>query len=507
MLGPNGAGKTTLLRILAGLLSPDEGRVVLDGRVLDDTSTGEHVPPEARPVGVVFQNYLLFPHLSALENVAFGLRSRGVPKAEARARAAEWLDRVGLAEFRASKPKQLSGGQAQRVALARALATEPRLLLLDEPLAALDASTRLETRRELRRQLDGYDGVRLLVTHDPMEAIALAERLIVLEAGRISQTGTPQEISERPRSRYVADLVGVNLFRGRAAGRRGPHRLGRSAGGAGRRSGRGVRRRPSPRRRRSTGSRRRARPATCGRARPRRSTSKGSGSGCGSAGRCRSSPRSPRGPWPICGSGDGGPVWVSVKATEVVGVPGVAFRALRCRREGPGCRSPSGWCWPCFRKRRRTVSPWLARCPGRRPSGEVWTVPRPLVYRALGRLEEQGLIVEAGEEPGDPGPRRMVYEATGKGRKAVAQWRAEPVRHLRDVRSAFLAKVLLRQRAGEPLGPLVAEQRAVFAPLFERLTEQFEDRETDHVIASWRYESSQAVARLLDHLEDARPGS
>ncbi|MDQ1491622.1 MAG: molybdate transport system ATP-binding protein [Actinomycetota bacterium] len=218
LLGPNGAGKTTLLRILAGLLVPDEGRVVLDGRVLDDTATGEHVPAEARPVGVVFQNYVLFPHLSALENVAFGLRARGVPKAEARARASEWLDRVGLSEFRTSKPKQLSGGQAQRVALARALATEPRLLLLDEPLAALDASTRLETRRELRRQLDGYDGVRVLVTHDPMEAIALAERLVVLEAGHISQSGTPQEISERPRSRYVADLVGVNLFQGRAAG-------------------------------------------------------------------------------------------------------------------------------------------------------------------------------------------------------------------------------------------------------------------------------------------------
>ena len=133
LLGPNGAGKTTLLRILAGLLPPDEGRVVLDGRVLDDTETGEHVPPEARPVGVVFQNYLLFPHLSALENVAFGLRSRGVPKAEARARATQWLERVGLAEYRGSKPKQLSGGQSQRVALARAL----------------------ETRRALRRQLEG----------------------------------------------------------------------------------------------------------------------------------------------------------------------------------------------------------------------------------------------------------------------------------------------------------------------------------------------------------------
>jgi molybdate transport system ATP-binding protein len=218
LLGPNGAGKTTLLRVLAGLLRPDHGRVVLDGRVLDDTATGEHVPPEERPVGVVFQNYLLFPHLSALENVAFGLRSRGVPKVEARARAAEWLERVGLTEYGASKPKQLSGGQSQRVALARAMATEPRLLLLDEPLAALDASTRLETRRELRRHLDGYDGVRLLVTHDPVEAIALAERLIVLEGGRISQVGTPQEISEQPRSKYVADLVGVNLYRGRAVG-------------------------------------------------------------------------------------------------------------------------------------------------------------------------------------------------------------------------------------------------------------------------------------------------
>jgi PadR family transcriptional regulator AphA len=134
------------------------------------------------------------------------------------------------------------------------------------------------------------------------------------------------------------------------------------------------------------------------------------------------------------------------------------------------------------------------------PLGQVWTVPRPLVYRALGRLEQQGLIAEAGEEPGDPGPRRMVYEVTGKGRKAAAGWRAEPVRHLREVRTAFLAKVLLRQRAGEPLTPLVVEQRAVFIPLFERLAEQFEQPEGDRVVASWRYESSQAVARLLDHL-------
>ena len=218
LLGPNGAGKTTLLRVLAGLLPPDAGRVVLDGRVLDDTETGEHAPAESRPVGVVFQDYLLFPHLTAVENVAFGMRSRGVHKAEARRRAGEWLEQVGLADFAGRRPRQLSGGQAQRVALARALATEPRLLLLDEPLAALDASTRLETRRSLRRQLEQYDGVRILVTHDPLEAIALAERLVVLDEGRVSQTGTPQEISERPRSRYVADLVGVNLMRGQAHG-------------------------------------------------------------------------------------------------------------------------------------------------------------------------------------------------------------------------------------------------------------------------------------------------
>jgi PadR family transcriptional regulator AphA len=131
----------------------------------------------------------------------------------------------------------------------------------------------------------------------------------------------------------------------------------------------------------------------------------------------------------------------------------------------------------------------------------VWTVPRPLVYRAIGRLEEQGMIAVAGEEPGDPGPPRMVYQATSKGKKAVAQWRGEPVAHLREVRSTFLAKALLRQRAGEPLAPLVTAQRAVFAPLFERLADQFGEGETDRVVASWRFESSLAVARLLDHVE------
>jgi molybdate transport system ATP-binding protein len=216
LLGPNGAGKTTLLRALAGLVPLEEGRVALDGMVLDDVDGGVHVPTERRPVGFVFQDYLLFPHLSAVENVAFGLRARGVGRAEARRRAGAWLERVGLAGAADARPRALSGGQAQRVALARAMVGDPRLLLLDEPLAALDAATRAVLRRDLRRHLASFDGTRLLVTHDPLEAIALADRLVVLEGGRVTQTGSPAEVSQRPRSRYVAELVGVNLYRGHA---------------------------------------------------------------------------------------------------------------------------------------------------------------------------------------------------------------------------------------------------------------------------------------------------
>jgi len=216
LLGPNGAGKTTLLRALAGLVPFDSGRVKLDGNVLEDTATRKYVPTERRPIGFVFQDYLLFPHLNVVENVAFGLRSRGMSRHDAGERAARWLDRVGLAGYARAKPSELSGGQRQRVALARALAPDPRLLLLDEPLAALDVTTRAEVRRDLKRHLESFEGIRLVVTHDPLEAVALADRLIVMEHGHLVQTGTVAEVTEHPRSQYVADLVGVNLLRGMA---------------------------------------------------------------------------------------------------------------------------------------------------------------------------------------------------------------------------------------------------------------------------------------------------
>lgn len=218
LLGPNGAGKSTALRSLAGLTPLDDGRLALDGTELEHPATGVRLPPERRPVGVVFQDYLLFPHLSALENVAFGLRARGRRRAEARAEAAEWLERVGLADQAAARPGRLSGGQAQRVALARALAPRPRLLLLDEPMAALDARTRLEMRSALRRHLAAFEAVAVLVTHDPLDAMVLADRLVVLEHGAVVQKGTPAEVSRRPRSDYVARLVGLNLYRGSADG-------------------------------------------------------------------------------------------------------------------------------------------------------------------------------------------------------------------------------------------------------------------------------------------------
>jgi molybdate transport system ATP-binding protein len=212
LLGPNGAGKTTALRALAGLAPLTSGHLHLDGAAL------HRIPPQARPIGVVFQDYLLFPHLTALDNVAFGPRCHGVPKAAARAQAADWLERMGLAGHAGAKPRQLSGGQAQRVALARALATHPRLLLLDEPLAALDARTRLDTRAQLRHHLADFEAIAVLVTHDPLDAMVLADRLVVIEQGRAVQEGTPADTARRPRTDYIARLLGLNLYRGHADG-------------------------------------------------------------------------------------------------------------------------------------------------------------------------------------------------------------------------------------------------------------------------------------------------
>jgi molybdate transport system ATP-binding protein len=218
ILGPNGSGKTTSLRALAGLLPISEGHIRLAGQLLDDPHGRVFVPPEQRAVGVVFQDYLLFPHLSALENVAFGPRCRGADRQAARQRAMAWLDRVGLAGMADRKPRDLSGGQAQRVALARALVVHPELLLLDEPLAALDARTRLETRAELSRHLAENPGATLLVTHDPLDALVLADRLVILENGRVVQDGDAATITAQPRTDYVAQLVGLNLYRGKGHG-------------------------------------------------------------------------------------------------------------------------------------------------------------------------------------------------------------------------------------------------------------------------------------------------
>ncbi|QSB16159.1 ABC transporter ATP-binding protein [Natronosporangium hydrolyticum] len=218
LLGPNGAGKTTAVRALAGLLPLTGGRIQLGDRTLDDPQRRILVPPERRKIGVVFQDYLLFPHLTARDNVAFGPRSVGAARRPARAAADAWLARVGLAEHAHRKPRHLSGGQAQRVALARALAVEPVLLLLDEPLAALDARTRLDTRAALQRHLRAHSGATLLVTHDPLDALVLADRLVIVEAGRVVQEGDPATITAQPRTDYVASLVGLNLYRGRGEG-------------------------------------------------------------------------------------------------------------------------------------------------------------------------------------------------------------------------------------------------------------------------------------------------
>lgn len=216
LLGPNASGKSTTLHALAGLVAATTGEITIDDILLDSPDRRIFVTPENRRVSLVFQDYLLFPHLSALENVAFGLRAQGVPVGAARKAALGWLDRFGLAELAQRRPGALSGGQAQRVTIARALAPSPSLLLLDEPLSALDAATRITVRRDLRRHLADFEGTTILVTHDPLDALALASRVVVLDGGRIVQSGPIGEMTARPRSRYVAELIGTNLLTGTA---------------------------------------------------------------------------------------------------------------------------------------------------------------------------------------------------------------------------------------------------------------------------------------------------
>ena len=215
--GPNGSGKSTTLRCLAGLERPAHGVVEISGSVVEDTARGIDLPPAERSVGYVFQDYLLFPHMSALDNVAFGLRSREVSRRAAEASARDWLARLDIADLADRKPRHLSGGQAQRVALARALVTGPDLLLLDEPLAALDAGTRSSVRSLLRQYLSDFSGAVVLVTHDPLDAMVLADTVVVLDEGRVVQTGSPGDVARRPASAYVAQLVGVNMLRGHAS--------------------------------------------------------------------------------------------------------------------------------------------------------------------------------------------------------------------------------------------------------------------------------------------------
>lgn len=226
LLGPSGSGKTTLLNIIGGFLSPERGAVSIAG---DDVL---QLPPHRRDIGITFQHYALFPHMNVFDNVAYGLRQRGVARGEIEARVSTMLDRLALGDFRARMPRALSGGQQQRVALARALVVRPRLMLLDEPLANLDAALRKQVRYEIREILRQSAVTSVFVTHDQDEAFSLCDRVAVLNAGRIAQTGTPVELIARPADAFVAGFVGdPNTFRARVIGADGSGSLRIEANG------------------------------------------------------------------------------------------------------------------------------------------------------------------------------------------------------------------------------------------------------------------------------------
>src|SRR6202521_5159162 len=214
LLGPSGCGKTTLLRMLAGLETPDEGRILLNGRDI------AQVLPHQRPVNMMFQNYALFPHLNVRDNIAFGLKRAGMARRDIDTRVAELVALVKLEGLAKRKPDQLSGGQRQRVALARSLARQPRVLLLDEPLAALDKKLRESTQLELMELQRRLGMTFIIVTHDQKEAMTVADRIGVMDSGRLEQVATPRELYEAPASRWIAEFVGdVNIFEGQVASR------------------------------------------------------------------------------------------------------------------------------------------------------------------------------------------------------------------------------------------------------------------------------------------------
>ena len=217
LVGESGSGKTTLLRLIAGLMQPDSGRIEVDGEAWFDSHSHTARPVAERAVGYVSQDYALFPHLSAADNVAFGLRAQGVAAGATGTRVTAALERLGIGALARRRPHELSGGQQQRVAIARALVLEPRLLLLDEPLSALDVQTRRAIRSELRLLLAELSCTTLYVTHSPAEALAFGEQIAVLEAGRVSQCGSRDDLMRRPRSTYVAEFLGLNFFRGSLA--------------------------------------------------------------------------------------------------------------------------------------------------------------------------------------------------------------------------------------------------------------------------------------------------
>jgi molybdate transport system ATP-binding protein len=216
VVGPNGAGKSTLVQALSGLLALSGGRVTVGDAVWEDVRSQIRITPQRRSVGVMFQDLALFPNMSAAENVAYGLRSARENRSQARASALTILEELGAADLSTTPVGKLSGGQAQKVALARALAVQPAVLLLDEPTSKLDVSSQLEVRRSLADVLSTFAGVALVVTHQPLEAMALAHEVLVIEEGHITQRGSPAELQLRPRSAYVAEFVGVNLLRGRS---------------------------------------------------------------------------------------------------------------------------------------------------------------------------------------------------------------------------------------------------------------------------------------------------